>query len=194
MGTKPTLLNGRIGGINHVPKVLAYTITWILGTPYDTKVAKKELSQKDRDVHKFFQGKSTVALQDLIKTTPIDTDENKKLWMWSFILFVQKVFLLPNSTANITPTAVPTIFDLENTRNRNWALHVHNFLLQELKKAKKKNFVAIHGCCYALMIIYFHKTQFGENSRDPAAQPPWLAYWTGETLKKRVKQEKNMTQ
>ncbi|MED6111651.1 hypothetical protein PIB30_054198 [Stylosanthes scabra] len=40
------------------------------------------------------------------------------------------------------------------------------------------------------MIIYFHETQFGENARDPAAQPPWLAYWTGENLKKRIKQER----
>ncbi|MED6128337.1 hypothetical protein PIB30_096756 [Stylosanthes scabra] len=84
----------------------------------------------------------------------------------------------------------PTIFDLENTRSRNWAHHVHNFLLQELKKAKQKKSVAIHGCCYALMIIYFHEIQFGERSRDPAAQPPWLAYWTGDTLKKRLKLEK----
>ncbi|MED6115712.1 hypothetical protein PIB30_093293 [Stylosanthes scabra] len=84
----------------------------------------------------------------------------------------------PNSIAKITPVALPTIFDLENTRSRNWAHHVHNFLLQELEKAKQKKSVAIHGCCYALMIIYFHETQFGERSRDPAAQPPWLAYWT----------------
>ncbi|MED6115953.1 hypothetical protein PIB30_095604 [Stylosanthes scabra] len=110
--------------------------------------------------------------------------------MRAFILFVQKVFLLPNSTAKICPAALPTLFDLENTRNRNWANHVHNFLLQELKKAKQKDSAAIHGCCYALMIIYFHETQFGENSRDPTAQPPWLAYWTGENMKKRIKQER----
>ncbi|MED6200153.1 hypothetical protein PIB30_082407 [Stylosanthes scabra] len=110
--------------------------------------------------------------------------------MRSFILFVQKVFLLPNSTAKISPAALLIIFDLENTRNRNWAHHVHNFLPQELKKGKQKKSVAIHRCCYSLMIIYFHETQSGENSRDPAVQPPWLAYWTGETLKKRVKQEK----
>ncbi|MED6177368.1 hypothetical protein PIB30_097489 [Stylosanthes scabra] len=59
------------------------------GTPYDIKVDKKKLSQEDSDVHKFFQGITIVALQNLIKTTPIDTDENKKLWMWSFMLFVQ---------------------------------------------------------------------------------------------------------
>ncbi|MED6211203.1 hypothetical protein PIB30_071455 [Stylosanthes scabra] len=126
------------------------------GTPYDIKVDKKKLSQEDSDVYKFFQGITTVALQNLIKITPIDTDENRKLWMRSFMLFVQQVFLLPNSTVKITPVALPTIFDLENTWNRNWA----------------------------------HHTQFGERSRDPAAQPPWLAYWTGETLKKRLKLEK----
>ncbi|MED6164795.1 hypothetical protein PIB30_093630, partial [Stylosanthes scabra] len=160
------------------------------GTRYDIKVDKKKLSQEDIEVLNFFQGSTTVALQNLIKTTPVDTDENKKLWMRAFMLFVQQVFLLPNSTAKITPMALPTIFDLENTRNRNWAHHVHNFLLQELKKAKQKKSVAIHGCCYALMIIYFHETQFGERSRDPAAQPPLLAYWTGDMLKKRLKLEK----
>ncbi|MED6112062.1 hypothetical protein PIB30_058300 [Stylosanthes scabra] len=132
------------------------------GTPYDIKVDKKKLSQEDSDVHKFFQGITTV-------------------------------FLLPNSTAKITPVALPTIFDLENTRNRNWAHHVHNFLLQELKKAKQKKSVVIHGCCYALMIIYFHETQFGEKSRDPAAQPPWLAYWTGKMRAEKEQLKKKST-
>ncbi|MED6161345.1 hypothetical protein PIB30_059833 [Stylosanthes scabra] len=132
-------------------------------------------------------GKTTIALQDLIKSTPLDTDDNRKLFMRSFICFIQKVFLLPNSTANIIPTALPTIFDLENIRSRNWTLHVHNFLLQELKKAKQNKTVAIHGCVYVLMIIYFHETHFGENSKEAEAQTPWLAYWTGETLKNRLK-------
>ncbi|MED6151360.1 hypothetical protein PIB30_081780 [Stylosanthes scabra] len=163
------------------------------GTPYDIKVDKKKLSQEDSDVHKFFQGITTIALQNLIKTAPIDTDENMKLWMRSFILFVQQVFLLSNSTAKITPVALPIIFDLENTRNRNWAHHVHNFLLQELKKVKQKKSVAIHGCCYALMIIYFHETQFGEKSRDPAAQPPWLAYWTSKMRAEKEQLKKKST-
>ncbi|MED6184292.1 hypothetical protein PIB30_046087 [Stylosanthes scabra] len=113
-------------------------------------VAKNKLSEEDKEVHEYFKGFTVVALQDLIKATSVDTEENKKLWMRAFILFVQK----------------------------------------ELKKAKRKESAAIRGCCYVLMIIYFHETQFGENSRDPAAQPPWLAYWTGENLKNRIKQER----
>ncbi|MED6177564.1 hypothetical protein PIB30_099312 [Stylosanthes scabra] len=146
------------------------------GTTYDTRVVRKNLSEKDKDTHKFFQGKTAVALQNLIKSTSVDTDDNRKLFMRAFICFIQKVFLLPNSTANIILTTLPTIFDLETTRSRNWALHVPNFLLQELKKAKKNNSAAIHGCVYVLMIIYFHETHFGENSKEIEAHPPWLAY------------------
>ncbi|MED6153977.1 hypothetical protein PIB30_107498 [Stylosanthes scabra] len=49
---------------------------------------------------------------------------------------------------------------------------------------------SIHGCYYALLIIYFHETQFGKNSREPIAQPPWINYWNGRTLWDRMKQEK----
>ncbi|MED6219887.1 hypothetical protein PIB30_039908 [Stylosanthes scabra] len=93
------------------------------GTPYETRVVKKKLSQESKDVHKFFQGKSAVALSDLVKTTPLDTEENRKLFMRAFILWKQKVFLLPTSTSSIVPNALTTIFDLETTRNRNWAHH-----------------------------------------------------------------------
>ncbi|MED6210271.1 hypothetical protein PIB30_062614 [Stylosanthes scabra] len=99
-------------------------------------------------------------------------------------------FLLATSSANVTPRAYPTLYDVENTKQRNWALHVHNFLLEELKKAKENKTKSIHGCCYALLIIYFHETQFGKNSREPIAQPPWIDYWNGRTLWDRMKQEK----
>ncbi|MED6220361.1 hypothetical protein PIB30_044106, partial [Stylosanthes scabra] len=160
------------------------------GTAYETKIVRKNLSQEDKDMHKFFQGKTAVELTELVQTTPLDTEENRKLFMRAFILFIQKAFLLPNSTARIVPTALTTIFDLENVRRRNWALHVHDFLILELKKAKQNNAAAVHGCVYILMIIYFHETQFGENSKEVEARAPWIAYWKGDTLKKRLKQER----
>ncbi|MED6131790.1 hypothetical protein PIB30_013041 [Stylosanthes scabra] len=124
------------------------------GTAYETRVMRKNLSQEDKDIHKFFQGKTTVELTELVQTTPLHTEENRKLFMRAFILFIQKAFLLPNSTARIVPTALTTIFDLETTSKRNWALH------------------------------------FGENSNEVEARAPWIAYWKGDTLKKRLKQER----
>ncbi|MED6169216.1 hypothetical protein PIB30_019510 [Stylosanthes scabra] len=110
-----------------------------------SKVVRKNLSQEDKDVHKFFQGKTAVELTELVHITPLDTEENKKLFMRAFILFIQKAFLLPNSIARIVPTALTTIFDLEN---------------------------------------------FGENSKEVEARALWIAYWKGDTLKKRLKQER----
>ncbi|MED6210379.1 hypothetical protein PIB30_063574 [Stylosanthes scabra] len=126
----------------------------------------------------------------MVQTTPVDTEDNRKRFMRAFMLWIQKVFLLPNSTSTIVSNALTTIFDLETTAKRNWALHVQNFLIQELKKAKQTNSAAIHDCVYALMIIYFHETQFGENSKEPEARKPWIAYWKGDTLKEILKQER----
>ncbi|MED6135247.1 hypothetical protein PIB30_044536 [Stylosanthes scabra] len=160
------------------------------GKPFPDKVVPKELSDEDHAVFKFFQGKTQAQLGRLIMDTLVDTVENKRLFMRAFLLFVQKTFLLATSSANVTLRAYPTLYDVENTKQRNWALHVHNFLLEELKKAKENKTKSIHGCCYALLIIYFHETQFGKNSREPIAQPPWIDYWNGRTLWDRMKQEK----
>ncbi|MED6149055.1 hypothetical protein PIB30_058867 [Stylosanthes scabra] len=128
----------------------------------------------------------------MIFNTPVDTEDNRKLFKRAFLLYVQKCFLLPTSAPNVTPRALPTLFNLENTRNRNWTLHVHNFLLEEVAKAKKKNTKSVSGCYYAMSIIYFHETHFGKNILDPLAQHLWIQYWKGNTLWKRMKQEKKM--
>ncbi|MED6212128.1 hypothetical protein PIB30_080304 [Stylosanthes scabra] len=109
------------------------------GTTYDDKITPRELSREDYNVYKFFKGKTQAALSSLIFNT-------------------KKCFLLPTSAPNVTPRALPTIFNLENTRNKNWALHVHNFLLEEIEKAKENNTKSVSRCCYALMVIYFHET------------------------------------
>ncbi|MED6110223.1 hypothetical protein PIB30_041027 [Stylosanthes scabra] len=93
------------------------------GTPFPDKVVPKELSEEDFAVYKFFQGKTQAQLGRLIMDTPVDTVENKRLFMRAFILFVQKTFLLAASSANVTPRAYPTLYDVENTKQRNWALH-----------------------------------------------------------------------
>ncbi|MED6167452.1 hypothetical protein PIB30_002934 [Stylosanthes scabra] len=144
------------------------------GTTYPERVVSKDLNDDDYAVFKRFQGISQAALKKLIFTTPVDTDENRDLFKRAFLLYIQKCFLLPTSAANITPRALPTIFNLENTRHQNWALHIHNFLLEEVQKAKDNNTASVSGCCFVLMVIYFHETHFGKNSREAKAQPPWI--------------------
>ncbi|MED6173090.1 hypothetical protein PIB30_056031 [Stylosanthes scabra] len=90
----------------------------LLGKPFGEKVITKDLDEEDKAAHKFFQGKTQVALSNLIMNTPVDTHENKRLFMRAFVLFIQKCFLLATSSANITPRALLTIFDVENTKER----------------------------------------------------------------------------
>ncbi|MED6194318.1 hypothetical protein PIB30_027441 [Stylosanthes scabra] len=161
------------------------------GDPFDAKVDEKTLSEEDLTVFKTFQGKHQADLTRLVLRTPVDTEANQILFKREFLIFIQKCFLLATSSPNVTPRALPTLFGIETTRERNWALLVHDFLLEEVKKAKKNNTKAIHGCCYVLMIIYFHETHLGKNPREPEAQLPWITYWTGENLRKRLHREQN---
>ncbi|MED6144777.1 hypothetical protein PIB30_018625 [Stylosanthes scabra] len=158
---------------------------------HGTRVSEKDLNDEDYAIFKMFQGKSQAELTMLVKKTPVDTEANRNLFKRAFLIFIQKVFLLATSSPNVTPKALPTLFGLENTRDRNWALHVHDFLLDEVKKAKLNKTKVVHGCCHVMMIIYFHETHFGKDSREPEAQPPWIQYWTGENLRKRIHREQN---
>ncbi|MED6183135.1 hypothetical protein PIB30_035267 [Stylosanthes scabra] len=162
------------------------------GSTYPERVVSKDLNDDDYAVFKYFQGISQAALKRLIFSTPVDTDENRDLFKRAFILYIQKCFLLRTSAANISPRALPTIFNLENTKHQNWALHIHNFLLEEVQKAKDNNIASVSGYYFVLMIIYFHETHFRKNSGEAKAQPPWIQYWTGKTLWERMVQEKTM--
>ncbi|MED6167985.1 hypothetical protein PIB30_008010 [Stylosanthes scabra] len=165
----------------HMYNLLHATLQNRFGTTYPERIVSKDLNDRD-SVFKYFQGIKQAALKNLIFNTQIDTDENKDLFKRVFLLCIQKCFLLPTSAANISPKALPTIFNLENTRHQNWALHIHNFLLEEVQKAKENNTSSVSGCCFAWMVIYFHEIHFGKNSRKAKAQPPWIQYWTGKTL------------
>ncbi|MED6189921.1 hypothetical protein PIB30_100689 [Stylosanthes scabra] len=90
-----------------------------IGTPFPDKVVPKELGDEDFAVYKFFQGKTQAQLGKLIMDTPVDTIENKRLFMRAFLLFIQKYFLLATSSANVTPRAYSTLYDVKNTKQRN---------------------------------------------------------------------------
>ncbi|MED6209037.1 hypothetical protein PIB30_050783 [Stylosanthes scabra] len=107
----------------------------------------------------------------------------------AFGLFIQKSFLYPTSTANISPKQLPVIQDIENTQHRNWAHHVNNFLVNGIEEFKEKNFLAVKGCHFVLMIIYFKERYFGKSINHPKMPPPWIRYWIGENLKQKMRLE-----
>ncbi|MED6158153.1 hypothetical protein PIB30_030210 [Stylosanthes scabra] len=164
----------------HRYNLLHATLQNRFGTTYSERVLSKDLTDDDYAVFKYFQGITQASLKKLIFTTSVDTDENMDLFKRAFLLYIKKCFLLPTSATNISPRALPTIFNMENTRHQNWALHIHNFLLEEVQKAKDNSTSSVSGCCFTLMVIYFHETHFGKNSREAKAQPPWIQYVLGK--------------
>ncbi|MED6176862.1 hypothetical protein PIB30_092391 [Stylosanthes scabra] len=118
----------------------------------------------------------------------IDTESEKRHFKRAFGLFIQKSFLCPTSSVNISPKQLPVIQDIENTRNRNWAHHVNNFLVNGIQEFEK-NLLAVKGCHPVLMIIYFKERYFGKNINDPIMPPPWISYWTGDNLREKMKVE-----
>ncbi|MED6131034.1 hypothetical protein PIB30_006362 [Stylosanthes scabra] len=89
------------------------------GTTCAEKVTIKGLSEDDEHIFKFFQGKSQAALKELVFKTLINSEANMDKFKRAFLLYIQKVFFLPTSAPNVTQRALPTIFDLQNTRKKN---------------------------------------------------------------------------
>ncbi|MED6172681.1 hypothetical protein PIB30_052259 [Stylosanthes scabra] len=134
MGIRFMLISVSLSVLNSLRFLLPF-----VGSTYPERVVIKDLNDDDYAVFKYFQGISQAALKKLIFSTPVDTNKNRDLFKRAFLLYIQKCFLLPTSAANIYPRALLTIFNLKNTRHQNWALHIYNFLLEEVQKAKDNN-------------------------------------------------------
>ncbi|MED6124766.1 hypothetical protein PIB30_062014 [Stylosanthes scabra] len=125
----------------------------------------------------------------MVKDCPIETEEQKTTFKRAFALFIQKSFLLPTSSAYISPIHLPVIRDIDNTRDRNWAHHVNSFLINGIKEFHDQGSQAVKGCHFVLMIIYFKEWYDGKSLNDPNTPAPWIERWTGERMKEKIKAE-----
>ncbi|MED6160783.1 hypothetical protein PIB30_054572 [Stylosanthes scabra] len=122
----------------------------------------------------------------MLRTSAIEIDYEKRMFKRAFALFIEKSFLCPASSANISPKHLLVIRDIENTQTRNWAHHVNNFLVNRITEFKEKERKAVKGCHFVLMIIYFKERYFGKTMEKRETRPPWTAYWTGDELRKKI--------
>ncbi|MED6112137.1 hypothetical protein PIB30_058954 [Stylosanthes scabra] len=159
------------------------------GGLYRHKVIKKQVTAAQHEVVKAFRGKTLADLRDMVYTIPLNSEENITKFKRAFILYVQKTVLCPNNSNPLSPKILPTILDVSNPREMNWARHVYIFLLDGITEARRKNTKHIDGCVFALLIIYFQETKFGLESEPRDAQPPWVVYWKNHTWKERIEYE-----
>ncbi|MED6165437.1 hypothetical protein PIB30_099515 [Stylosanthes scabra] len=148
-----------------------------------------KLNDEEKQALDLFKGKSLTFVQDMVKDCPIETDEQKRTFKRAFALFIQKSFLLPTSSAYISPVHLPVINDIDNTQGRNWAHHVNSFLINGIKEFHDQGSQAMKGCHFVLMIIYFREKYDGKSLNDPNFPAPWIQRWTGELMKEKIKAE-----
>ncbi|MED6127485.1 hypothetical protein PIB30_088525 [Stylosanthes scabra] len=148
-----------------------------------------KLNDEEKQALDLFKGKSLTFVQDMVKDCPIETDEQKRTFKRAFALFIQKSFLLPTSSAYISPVYLPIIRDIDNTQDRNWAHNVNSFLINGIKEFHDQGSQAVKGYHFVLIIIYFRERYDGKSLNDPNFPAPWIQRWTGELMKEKIKAE-----
>ncbi|MED6151103.1 hypothetical protein PIB30_079078, partial [Stylosanthes scabra] len=149
-------------------------------------MARKNVSgstQKEKGMAKREAKRSDV--RDLFKKRQKDfedklnEEEKEALDLFKGKSLTFKSFLLPTSSAYISPVHLPIIKDIDNTQGRNWAHHVNSFLINGIKEFHEQSSRAVKGCHFILMIIYFresaakpmHDATVAETGPEPGPQP-----------------------
>ncbi|MED6182732.1 hypothetical protein PIB30_031377 [Stylosanthes scabra] len=119
----------------------------------------------------------------------LNDEEKQALDLFKGKSLTFKSFLLPTSSAYISPIHLPVIRDIENTQCKNWAHHVNSFLINGIKEFHDQGSQAVKGCHFVLMIIYFRERYNGKSLNDPNFPAPWIQRWTEELMKDKIKAE-----
>ncbi|MED6147080.1 hypothetical protein PIB30_040623 [Stylosanthes scabra] len=159
------------------------------GPTYRQKMLKKDTPADQYAAADRFRKKTLAQLREMVKSIKLDSEENITTFKRAFILYIQKALLCPNNSRPLDPKTLPVVLDVSNPRAMNWARHILGYLVQSIKDSRAKNQKTVDGCVFALLIIYFQETYFEEGCQDEEAQPPWLDYWKGATLQKRIEVE-----
>ncbi|KAL4321738.1 hypothetical protein AHAS_Ahas14G0140500 [Arachis hypogaea] len=63
----------------------------------------------------------------------VEREENLLKFKTTFIIFIQKCFLLPTTVSTVSPVHKPHALYVETVRQWNWASHVLSFLIKRIK-------------------------------------------------------------
>ncbi|RYQ96408.1 hypothetical protein Ahy_B08g092154 [Arachis hypogaea] len=119
----------------------------------------------------------------------VEGKENRKKFKRTFVVFIQKCFLLPTTVSVASPIHKPPIFHVDNIREWDWAKYVLNFLMKGVENKRKGRKQSVDGCVFVLMFIYFHEIKFPRPFGPDAPPTPWVAHWTKQMMLERISSE-----
>ncbi|QHN83146.1 uncharacterized protein DS421_20g702110 [Arachis hypogaea] len=102
-----------------------------------TSVEYGRLNEVDKTI---FDSLKCVTLASLTKSVldmSVEGEENWRKFRRTFVVFVQKYFLLPTTVSMASPIHKPPIFHVDNIRQWDWANHMLSFLRKGIENKRK---------------------------------------------------------
>ncbi|XLT91150.1 hypothetical protein HN873_012825, partial [Arachis hypogaea] len=118
-----------------------------------------------------------VTLASLTKSVldmSVEGEENRQKFWRTFVVFIQKYFLLPTTVSMASLIHKPPALCVDNIRQWDWANHVLSFLRKGIENKRKGMKQSVDGCIFVLILIYFHETKFPRLDAPDAPRPPWM--------------------
>ncbi|KAL4315559.1 hypothetical protein AHAS_Ahas15G0197200 [Arachis hypogaea] len=103
------------------------------------KVEYGKLNEADKAI---FDSVKCVTLASLTKSVldkSVEGEENRQKFWKTFVVFIQKCFLLPTTVSMASPIHKPPIFHVDNIRQWDWANYVPSFLRKGIESKRKGN-------------------------------------------------------
>ncbi|RYR24737.1 hypothetical protein Ahy_B02g058258 [Arachis hypogaea] len=130
------------------------------GNHFPDKVDYNNLNLVGKEIFDSVKNIFLATLTRNVLDMSVEGEENQKKFKRTFVVFIQKCFLLPTTVSVASPIHKPPIFYVDNIRECDWAKHVLNFLMKGVENKRKGRKQSVDGCVFVLMLIYFHEIKF----------------------------------
>ncbi|RYR51406.1 hypothetical protein Ahy_A06g026421 [Arachis hypogaea] len=156
---------------------------------FPQKVDYRKLNEEDKAIFDSLKCVTLVTLTKSFLNMSIEGEENWQKFCRTFVVFIQKCFLLRTTVSMASAIHKPPIFCVDNIQQWDWACHVLSFLRKGIKNKRKGKKQSVEGCVFVLMLIYFHETKYPHLDGLDAPPAPWVAYWTKKMILERISKE-----
>ncbi|RYQ83775.1 hypothetical protein Ahy_B10g102608 [Arachis hypogaea] len=107
---------------------------------FPEKVDYDRLNEADKQIIDGFKCVTLASLTKFVLDMSVDGEENRQKFWRTFVVFVQKCFLLPTMVSMASLIHKPPALHVDNIRQWDWANHVMSFLrkgIRNMRKGKK---------------------------------------------------------
>ncbi|QHN98230.1 uncharacterized protein DS421_18g634220 [Arachis hypogaea] len=177
------------GKISITPDKVAATLGINHDDRFPEKVECGRLNEADKEIINSFKSAALASLTKSVIDMSVEGEENRQKFRRTFVVFVQKCFLLPTMVSTASPIHKPPVLCVDNIRQWGWATHVLSFLRKGIKARRKGKKQSVDDCVFVLMLIYFHESRFPRLDAPAAPRPPWVAHWTRKRMLDRISKE-----